>query len=379
VYVAGLELADFRSYHHLSLTFEPGVTVLVGPNGHGKTNVVEAVAYLSSLSSHRVASDAPLIRQGAERAVVRGLVVRNERQLLLEVELVSGKANRARVNKSALSRARDVLGILRSVLFAPEDLALVRGDPEQRRRFLDELVVARTPRLAGVRSDFDRVLKQRNALLKSAAAARGNFDESTLQVWDQHLISIGSELLAARLQLIQDLRPHVADAYAALAQSGGPARLSYRASWARGDDSLLQVGANKSADEISDALAIALVDARRDELARGLTLVGPHRDDLVLELAELPAKGYASHGESWSFALALRLASFELLRDVGDDPVLILDDVFAELDETRRSRLAALVAPAEQLLVTAAVSGDVPSTLSGARFTVESGEVRDGG
>ncbi len=378
MYVAGLELADFRSYHQLSLTFEPGVSVLVGPNGHGKTNVVEAVAYLSSLSSHRVASEAPLIRQGADRAVVRGLVVRNERQLLLEVELVSGKANRARVNKSALPRARDVLGILRSVLFAPEDLALVRGDPEQRRRFLDELVVARTPRLAGVRSDFDRVLKQRNALLKSAAVSRGSFDESTLQVWDQHLISAGSELLFARLQLIQDLRPHVAEAYGALAQTGGPAQLSYRASWSREAGSSLH-DAVKSSAEIADALAVTLIDARRDELARGLSLVGPHRDDLVLELAEMPAKGYASHGESWSFALALRLASFELLRDVGDDPVLILDDVFAELDETRRSRLAAMVAPAEQLLVTAAVSGDVPPTLSGARFTVEAGEVRGGG
>ncbi|MEO8328598.1 MAG: DNA replication/repair protein RecF, partial [Candidatus Nanopelagicales bacterium] len=356
MYVAALELADFRSYEHAALTLEPGVSVLVGANGQGKTNVVEAIAYLSSLSSHRVASDVPLIRHGTERAVVRGLVVRDDRQLLLEVELIAGKANRARVNKSALPRVRDVLGILRTVLFAPEDLTLVRGDPEQRRRFLDELLVARAPRFAGVRSDYERVLKQRNALLKSAAAARGSFDESTLHVWNEHLVSLASELLAGRLALIEDLRPYVRDAYASLANVGGPAILSYKASWVRGSDASADPTDDSQPlkqDAIADALALALVDARREELARGLSLVGPHRDDLVLHLGELPAKGYASHGESWSFALALRLASFGLLRDDGDDPVLILDDVFAELDETRRSRLADMVAPAEQVIVTA--------------------------
>jgi len=315
-----------------------------------------------------------MIRHGAERAVVRGLVVRDDRQLLLEVELVAGKANRARVNKSALPRAREVLGILRTVLFAPEDLSLVRGDPEQRRRFLDELVIARAPRFAGVRADYDRVLKQRNALLKSAAGSRGSFDESTLHVWDEHLVNLGSELLAARLTLIADLRPHVDDAYAALAESGGPAALSYKASWLRGETEL-----PAKQEEIADLLALAIVEVRREELARGLSVVGPHRDDLVLHLGDLPAKGYASHGESWSYALALRLASFALLRDDGDDPVLILDDVFAELDETRRTRLAAMVAPAEQVLVTAAVTSDVPPTLSGERFTVVDGEVRHDG
>jgi DNA replication and repair protein RecF len=371
VYVAALELVDFRSYHHVSASFEPGVSVLVGANGEGKTNIVEAVGYLASLSSHRVASDTPLIRHGAERAVARGLVVREERQLLLEVELVSGKANRARVNKSPLPRVRDILGILRTVLFAPEDLSLVRGEPDQRRRFLDELVIARTPRLAGVRADYERVLKQRNALLKSAASTRGQFDGSTLHVWNEHLVSTGSELLQARLQLIDDLRPFVHQAYQDLAPGGRRAGLSYRASWLSAD----QQPASAEREDLAAALHAALASAHREELGRGLTLVGPHRDDLILGLGELPAKGYASHGESWSFALALRLASFSLLRADGDDPVLVLDDVFAELDESRRSRLAEMVAPAEQVLVTAAVAGDVPPTLSGARFTVADGEV----
>ena len=376
MYVAALELADFRSYEHVSLSFEQGISVLVGANGQGKTNIVEAVGYLASLSSHRVASDTPLIRHGADRAVIRGMVVRDERQLLLEVELVAGKANRARVNKSPLPRAREVVGILRSVLFAPEDLALVRGDPDQRRRFLDELAIARTPRLAGVRADYERILKQRNALLKSGAAMRGQFDMSTLHVWDEHLISTGSELLQARLGLIDDLRPHVDRAYQDLAPEGGPARLSYRASW-----SSVEPLWHRTCERelIAEAMLGALETVRREELARGLSLIGPHRDDLVLDLGELPAKGYASHGESWSFALALRLASFTLLREDGDDPVLVLDDVFAELDESRRSRLADLVAPAEQVLVTAAVAGDVPAALSGARFTVAGGEVSSDG
>ena len=373
MYVSALELVDFRSYHHVTVSLEPGVNLLVGENGEGKTNVVEAVGYLASLGSHRVASDTPLIRHGAERAVVRGLIVRDERQLLLEVELVAGKANRARVNKSALPRAREIVGILRTVLFAPEDLSLVRGEPDQRRRFLDDLVMARTPRLAGVRADYDRILKQRNALLKSAASARGQFDSSTLQVWDEHLVSTGSELLQARLKLIEELRPFVGQAYQDLAPGDRSAVLSYRASWLPGEQEQPATGGR---DGLVAALHAALEVSRREELARGLSLVGPHRDDLVLGLGELPAKGYASHGESWSFALALRLASYALLRSEGDDPVLVLDDVFAELDDSRRSRLADMVAPAEQVLVTAAVAGDVPHTLNGARFTVAGGEVR---
>jgi len=310
------------------------------------------------------------------RALVRAQVVRHDRQLLLEVELVSGKANRARINKSPLPRAREVVGTLRTVLFAPEDLALVRGDPEQRRRLLDELATTRTPRLAGVRADYDRVLKQRNALLKSAVASRVKVDDSTLQVWNEHLTTIGSELLEARLNLVADLRPHVRSAYQQLAPGPKHAELAVRASWASEAGELTLARGELSRVEIEQRFRGALDDARREELARGLSVVGPHRDDLVLSLGDLPAKGYASHGESWSFALALRLASFALLHADGDDPVLVLDDVFAELDESRRARLADAVASAEQVLVTAAVAGDVPGSLSGVGFTVEAGKVR---
>lgn len=377
MFVAALELVDFRSYEHVALSLEPGVTLFVGANGQGKTNVVEALGYLATLSSHRVAADQPLIRQGCERAVLRSQVVRDDRQLLLEIELVSGRANRARVNKSPLPHTRELLGILRTVLFAPEDLALIKGEPDQRRRFIDELLILRIPRLSGVRADFDRVVKQRNALLKSAAATRGRFDESTLEVWNEHLIATASELLAARLALLVELQPHVAESYTELAPYAGDANLSYRASW-RADDIVMATTQPLSREEIASELVKALDSVRSDELVRGVSLVGPHRDDLVVQLGDLPAKGYASHGESWSLALSLRLASFALLRSEGDDPVLILDDVFAELDEARRAQLAAMVSPAEQVLITAAVPGDVPTTLGGITYTVSDGEVHGG-
>ncbi len=372
MHVTALELVDFRSYAHAQLDLEPGVTVLVGRNGQGKTNVVESIGYLATLGSHRVSGDAPLVRHGADRAVVRAAVVRDGRRLLLEVEVVPGKSNRARINKSPLPRARELLGVLRAVVFAPEDLGLVRGEPEGRRAFLDELMVLRTPRLAGVRADYDRVLKQRNALLKSAAGTRGAFDTSTLAVWDEHLVQLGSELLESRLALVDELREPVASAYAHLAPTGGDARLDYRASWL--DRSPL--GEVSGREELALALTAALQRVERDELQRGMTLVGPQRDDLVLLLGDHPAKGYASHGESWSMVLALRLGSFALLRQDGDDPVLVLDDVFAELDTTRRTQLAAMVQDAEQVLVTAAVAEDIPPTLSGARFVVDAGQVR---
>jgi DNA replication and repair protein RecF len=372
VHVVALELVDYRSYEHVALTLGPGVSTFVGRNGQGKTNLVEALGYLATLGSHRVATDAPLVRLGAERAVVRAAVVRDGRQLLLEVEIVPGRTNRARINRSPLPRTRELLGVLRIVVFAPEDLALVRGEPDQRRRFLDELSVLRAPRLAAVRADYDRVLRQRNTLLRSAAGARGRVDLSTLDVWDEHLAAAGAELLEARLGLVTDLQPHVAAAYAALAPTGGTAALAYRSSL--GDDvDLLRETPDRAG--ILELLAAALASHRTQEVERGVTLVGPQRDDLLLELGPLPAKGYASHGESWSFALALRLASFALLRAEGDDPVLVLDDVFAELDAGRRDQLASLVAGAEQVLVTAAVPGDVPPTLAGVRFEVAEGEV----
>ena len=369
--VSHLSLVDFRSYAAAELPLDQGVTALVGPTGQGKTNLVEAIGYVATLDSHRVATDAPLVRLGAERAVVRVAVERDGRTTLVELELNPGKANRARINRSPVPRPREVLGVLRTVLFAPEDLSLVKGDPGERRRMLDELLVARQPRFAGVRSDYDRVLKQRNALLKSSfAAKRAGGDLRTLDVWDAHLAAAGAELLAARLELVDALRPLVDKAYAAVSDGGGPTRLEYKCS----------IGPEAPLDSDRDVLAAALQNEmsrqRQAELERGVSLVGPHRDDLLLGLGELPAKGYASHGESWSFALALRLAGYDLLRADGGEPVLILDDVFAELDARRRDRLAELVAPAEQVLITAAVAEDVPERLAGARVDVMGGELR---
>ncbi|MER7171610.1 DNA replication/repair protein RecF [Streptomyces mesophilus] len=370
MHVTHLSLADFRSYARVEVPLDPGVTAFVGPNGQGKTNLVEAVGYLATLGSHRVSSDAPLVRMGAERAVIRAQVRQGERQQLVELELNPGRSNRARINRSSQVRPRDVLGIVRTVLFAPEDLALVKGDPGERRRFLDELVTARSPRMAGVRSDYDRVLKQRNTLLKSAAMARRHggrsMDLSTLDVWDQHLARAGAELLAQRLDLIAALQPLADKAYEQLAPGGGPLVLEYKPS---------AEGPGTGREELYEQLLAALVGVRKQEIERGVTLVGPHRDDLLLGLGELPAKGYASHGESWSYALALRLASYDLLRAEGNEPVLVLDDVFAELDTRRRERLAELVAPGEQVLVTAAVEDDVPDVLAGVRYAVSQGEV----
>ena len=373
MHVAHLSLADFRSYARAEVPLDPGVTAFTGPNGQGKTNLVEAVGYVATLASHRVAGDAPLVRLGAERAVIRASVVRDQRPTLVELELNPGRANRARINRSDNVRPRDVLGLLRTVLFAPEDLALVKGDPGERRRFLDELLVARAPRLAGVRQDYERVLKQRNALLKSAAMARrssGRVELSTLDVWDDHLARAGAELLACRIELVTLLQPLVRAAYEELAPGGGPTLLEYRSSMGEG------VPLAGGREPLYAALLGAMGAARKQEIERGVTLVGPHRDELGLQLGELPAKGYASHGESWSYALALRLASYELLRADGGEPVLVLDDVFAELDTRRRERLAELVAGGEQVLVTAAVPEDVPEALAGVRYTVAQGEVR---
>ncbi|MDX6292687.1 MAG: replication and repair protein RecF [Kribbellaceae bacterium] len=378
MYVTALELVDFRSYPEAEVPLEAGVTAFVGPNGQGKTNLVEAIHYTATLGSHRVANDAPLVRMGAQRAIVRTEIRSDhERDLVVELEINPGRANRARVNRSPVPRPREVLGLLRTVLFAPEDLALVKGDPSERRRFLDELLTLRSPRMAGVRQDYDRVLKQRNSLLRSASMARrqnrsGGAAEGqlrTLEVWDSHLARAGSELLATRLELLESLRPLVSSGYDAVARGKGNVRLEYKSSVP------LEPGVT-SREQLAEVLLAAVGEKRSDELERGVSLVGPHRDDLVLGLGDLPAKGYASHGESWSFALALRLASYELLKADGGEPVLILDDVFAELDTQRRDRLAELVAPAEQVLVTAAVGADVPAELSGARFDVGDGTVR---
>lgn len=413
MHVSHLTLHDFRSYPTAEVPLEPGVTAFVGRNGQGKTNLVEAIDYLSRLSSHRVASDAPLVRAGAERAVVRAAVVRDGRTAVLEVEINPGRSNRAKVNRSPLPRARELVGLVRTVVFAPDDLTLVKGDPSDRRRFLDDLLVLRAPRLAGVRSDYDRILRQRNSLLKTAGAARRGSTSAegalaTLSVWDSHLARTGAELLSERLRLVEALRPYVVAAYAAVAQGAGrdAADVEYRPSLGL-PDRAWELGV----DDLAERLLVEVEARRKDELDRGLSLVGPHRDELLLTLGpgevpapvepeddreaddqlaadpddpdappapvavRLPVKGYASHGESWSFALALRLASYDLLRCEGDDPILVLDDVFAELDSQRREQLAALVAGAEQVLVTAAVPEDVPAALQGTRFLVAGGQV----
>ncbi|HVT63914.1 MAG TPA: DNA replication/repair protein RecF [Mycobacteriales bacterium] len=370
MYVSKLSATDFRSYAQVDLDFDPGVTALVGPNGQGKTNLIEAIGYLATLGSHRVSLDAPMVREGAERAIVRGVVVQDGRDVLLEVELNPGKANRARRGGSALPKARDLLGSLRTVLFAPEDLAIVKGDPSGRRDFLDELLVARAPRYAAVCADYERVLKQRNALLKSAGGARrAGAELRTLDVWDAHLATAGAALLAGRHELVDALRPLVDKSYAQVSRGGGPTALEYSSSVAP------EIVGSTDRELLEAAMSAALATSRDKELDRGLTLIGPHRDDLVLSIGGLPARGYASHGESWSLALALRLAAYDLLRADGGEPVLILDDVFAELDASRRESLAELVAPAEQVLITAAVAGDVPEQLVGARYDVAAGQV----
>ena len=378
MYLRHLQVGQFRSWELADLALTPGPTVLVGRNGQGKTNLVEAVGYLATMGSHRVSSDAPLVRHGAERAVVRAALRRQERELLVEVEINPGRANRVRVNRAQLQRPRELLGLVKTVLFAPEDLSLVRGDPTERRRFLDDLLVSRTPRLAGVRSDYERVLKQRNALLKTARLARGNA-LATLDVWDGHLTELGGQLLAARLRLVAELAPHVAAAYSGVAgPDADPAALGYSSTVPlAGDGSPVDPGrVLPGPEELAGALRERVAERRNEEVDRGVTLVGPHRDDLVLHLGPAPAKGYASHGESWSFALALKLACFALLRDDGDDPVLLLDDVFAELDAGRRSALVDVAATAEQVLITAAVAEDVPAALRGTRVEVAEGTAR---
>ncbi|ANS79265.1 DNA recombination and repair protein RecF [Serinicoccus hydrothermalis] len=390
MHLSHLGVADFRSYPRAEVELGPGVSVLLGRNGQGKTNLVEAAGYVASLSSHRVAQDAPLVRADAGGpAIIRATVVRDGRESLVELEIVPGRANRARLNRSPVARQRDVLGTLRSVLFAPEDLALVKGDPGERRRFLDDLLVARQPRWAAVRGDYDRTVRQRGALLKQAAhlwrapsrrsggprLAPGESLQdarssalATLAVFDDQLAQIGGALLYARLRLLRDLQPYLDEAYRTISDSDTPARAVYRSSLAEDSDVARRVAAGEvpEQDELVAALLESMEGVRAQEQERGVCLVGPHRDDLLLSLGALQAKGYASHGESWSLALSLRLAGFHLLRhDLGTDPVLVLDDVFAELDSGRRERLADLVVDCEQVLVTAAVADDVPDRLLG--------------
>ena len=407
MYISDLALSDFRSYDELVLALEPGPTALIGPNGQGKTNLVEAVAYLSTLSSHRAGADTALVRRAPPGepqpggAVVRAKVVHGERPSVLEIEIIAGRANRARLNRAAV-RPRDLLGILRTVVFAPEDLALVREEPGVRRRFLDDLAVTLRPSLAGVRAEHDKILSQRSSLLKSARAARRSGDVpasmiSSLEVWDAQLAAAAARLMAARTDVVARLRPWVAASYERVSRGQSAARLAYRSSLllheGRPEPDPGDQAASHSQDvesELADVAATAarletaMSELRGREIDRGTNLVGAHRDDLVLHLGDLPAKGFASHGEQWSLALALRLASYEMLRrDVdaygGDgEPVLILDDVFASLDAGRRAALADVVAGAQQALLTAAVDDDVPAELAGTRLRVSASGVGRG-
>jgi DNA replication and repair protein RecF len=395
VHVARLSLTDYRNYERAEISLESGATVFVGRNGQGKTNLVEAIGYLSTLGSHRVSGDQALIRAGSDAAIIRALLAHGDRELLIEVQLNRQGANRAQLNRAPV-KTRELPRYAHTVLFAPEDLAIVRGEPSVRRRMLDELLVQRTPRLAGVMTDYERVLKQRNSLLKSARA-RGLAAAQlpTLDIWDERLVSLGSELIDQRLALIRELAAPLADAYRAIVDADHSPELHPLLSIDGGDpegaaDGLDsrpagRVGVETPAPrafqpaETRERFIEALRVLRPKELERGVTLAGPHRDDVVLLLNSLPAKGYASHGESWSFALALRLASAELLRrdSTTGDPVLVLDDVFAELDRLRRDRLAAAIDGFEQVLVTAAVLEDVPEPLTARIVHIEAGRIQE--
>ena len=405
MYVSDLSLDDFRSYRNLILSLEPGPSAFVGSNGQGKTNLVEAIVYLATLSSHRIGADTALVRRAAPGqnqppgAVIRARTIHGDRPSVLEIEIIAGKANRARLNRGGC-RPRDLLGVLRAVVFAPEDLSLVRNEPGVRRGFLDELMVTLRPGLAGVRNEHDKILAQRASLLKSARAARSSTASmlSTLEVWDGQLAVAAAKLIAARVDVVRRLRPWVVSAYEAVSGASGQqphAQIAYRSSllmhegapepdphdeaaWLAGEEALLDESA------VAERLKSAMGELHAREIDRGANLIGAHRDDLSLFLSGLPARGFASHGEQWSLALALRLASYDMLRtDVdaygGDgEPILILDDVFASLDEQRRRALAQLVAGAQQVLLTAAVDDDIPAELAGVRYRVADGEVSRG-
>jgi DNA replication and repair protein RecF len=390
MFIKHLSLAHFRNYETAEVELQKGVNLFVGPNGQGKTNLVEAIRYLSTLSSHRVAGYIPMIRQQQAQAVIRALASHDDRDVLLELELNRENPNKARINKSPAQKVRDVLGYVNSVTFAPEDLDIIKRDPSNRRAFIDELVVQVWPRFAGVYADYDRVLKQRNTLLKTArqTGAKGNA-LSTLDAWDQSLVTYGAEIIAARVDLIERLRPHLFSAYQSIAIANNEPKILIKssllsasiASYLDEEESSEFAEAEflNTSDraEIEDLFRLKLQSVRNKELERGITLVGPQRDDLVLLLGSLPAKGYASHGESWSYALALRLASIALLRAEtrSGDPILILDDVFAELDAGRRERLASMVKENEQVLITAAVAEDIPKELVATVFHVKAGVV----
>ena len=379
-----LKLTNFRNYESADIEFSSGVNLIYGPNGQGKTNLVEALNFFAALDSHRVAGHSPLIKQGKSTAIISLELAHENRDVLLEYEINADSSNRARLNKSEVAKPKDILGYLNSVIFAPEDLDIVKRDPSNRRAFLDQLIVQFNPRMHGVYADYDRVLKQRNTLLKSARATGTKGDSlSTLDAWDQALIKNGTEIIAARVAIAKKLSPPLVTNYQNIAKSNNQPGMFIRSSVVESskldqDDIETQDALDTTKqEEISILFQQKLSLLRHKELERGITLVGPHRDDLQLNLGSLPAKGYASHGESWSYALSLKLASLEILKSESKlgDPILILDDVFAELDKDRREKLSDLVQQNEQVLITAAVIEDVPGNLLANKFEVESGKV----
>jgi DNA replication and repair protein RecF len=387
MYVTKVQLTNFRNYKTAEVELSPGVNLLYGANGQGKTNLAEAINFFASLSSHRVAGHTPLIKQGEQSAIISLELAHQERQLLLEFEINEDSPNRARLNKSPVQKPKDILGYLNSVIFAPEDLDIVKRDPTNRRAFIDQLIVQFAPRMLGVYSDYERVLKQRNTLLKSARATGAKGDSlATLSAWDESLVKLGSEIISARVAIAAKLSPGLIANYKNIANANNEPRIFIKSSilgstlldGEEADDS--EYLETPDRNEIADLFRGKLERLRQKEIERGVSLVGPHRDDLVLILGSLPAKGYASHGESWSYALSLRLASLEILRQESKlgDPILILDDVFAELDSERRVKLAELVRTNEQVIITAAVIEDVPESLVAKRFSVVAGEITNG-
>lgn len=392
MWISDLALNDFRSYTSSVLEFEPGVSVFLGENGRGKTNLVEAIAYLATFRSHRVAADTALVRQGAEAAVIRTKVRNGSHSTMLEVEILSGKANRARLNRGTV-KPRELLGVVKAVVFAPEDLALISGEPAVRRTFLDDVCIQHRPRFAHIRSEYDKVVRQRSALLKSAGKVvrqGGKIDAAAFEVWDEKIAELGSLIVAERASVVAKMRPHIAGAYRGIAPDRGTTHVVYRANV---DDASRSVPPPEVLDEsgyglveameeqlqdvdhVRARLLEAIRDSREDDIERGTNQIGPHRDELVLGLGTLPARGFASHGETWSYALSLRLAAFSLLKDGQTDPILILDDVFAELDSTRRAHLVSIVQDIEQVFVTTAVGTDIPDELHPHIYRVSRGQV----
>ena len=357
--VKKLALTNFRSYKSLELELAPGPTTFIGNNGSGKTNIAESLIYLAYLSSHSVSQNLPLLHLGTDQAIIRAEIERDDRTLQVDLEINASKANRARLNQNPTKSQREILGALQVIYFSPEDLDLVRGEPNHRRDFLDKLLITRAPRLAGVISDYDRVIKQRNTLLKTRAP------ESALAPWTEQLINLGAQLSAERIALVEELNPYVTANYANLNEVK-PASITYKSA---------TDGLTTNTDENIQTLTTRQLEVARQETERGASLIGPHRDDLHLQLGDFPAKGYASHGESWSMAISLRIGSFNLLKSEGAEPILILDDIFAELDTARRAQLTSVTKMAEQTIITAAVESDLPPELLSSKYYVSPGVV----